>query len=125
MATPENMVEEIRTSQVRSFVPADRERPSSAAKRSVSIKEAQPGQSSIENQVPEEDLLELVEQINSEIGSTNVTLKIQVDHETGENMVQVVDRETGEVIRQIPPEETVKLEARIEKMMGIFVDSTL
>ena len=124
MITPENTVEEVRLGQGRSYVQAGKETVSLAHKKvNPAVKGAELSEDN--NVKPaEKDLIQNVNQFNTEMGNANVALKIQVDQETGKNLITVVDRETGEVIREIPPEETVKLEARIEKMIGIFVDST-
>ena len=126
MIAPENKVEEIRSSQGRSYVKVDQDYVSSALNAAdPSVKQNGLADKAGREEVPEEELRQRVNQVNAQIANTNVTLKIRVDQETGKNLVTVVDRETGEVIREIPPEETVRLEARIEKMIGIFVDSTM
>ncbi len=126
MIAPENKVEEIRSSQGRSYVKGDQDYVSSAPNAAdPSVKQNGLADKAGREEVPEEELRQRVNQVNTQIANTNVTLKIRVDQETGKNLVTVVDRETGEVIREIPPEETVRLEARIEKMLGIFVDSTM
>jgi len=63
-----------------------------------------------------------LDHLGIELATVNVKLNIRVDPETGTRVVKVIDRDTGDVLREIPPEELVRLEANIERMIGIFFD---
>lgn len=122
MITQPEKVEEIRVSQPRVVIPAQRDRSASSVKAD---QEAVSGSSSAKESQKTKELIEQINQFNTDLANSNVTLKIQVDRETGKNLIKVIDRETGEVIREIPPEEVVRLEARIEKMIGLFFDRSV
>ena len=122
MITPAETLEEIRLSQPRVLVPAERDKTVSSNK-SDQDSPKRPASPSESNKT--EELIERVSQFNTELANSDVTLKIQVDRETGKNLIKVIDRKTGEVLREIPPEEIVRLEARIEKMIGLFFDRSV
>ena len=122
MITPAETLEEIRLSQPRVLVPAERDKTVSSNK-SDQDSPKRPASPSESNKT--EELIERVSQFNTELANSDVTLKIQVDRETGKNLIKVIDRKTGEVLREIPPEEVVRLEARIEKMIGLFFDRSV
>jgi len=67
-------------------------------------------------------LLLKVSHLQKKLVSTNYTLKIKLDPETGKNLVKVIDRETGEVLREIPDKEMLRNEANIQRMIGLFFD---
>ena len=37
-------------------------------------------------------------------------------------MVEIINKETGEVIRQIPPEYMLEVIAKIDALLGLFID---
>ena len=119
MITQPDRLEEVRLSQTRIREPAGPE-PDSSAQVPEKKKESESSESR-----QAKELLQRVNQLNAEIAHADVALKIRIDHETGKNLIKVVDRKTGEVLREIPPEEVVRLEARIEKMIGIFLDRSI
>jgi flagellar protein FlaG len=79
-------------------------------------------QSGSGNESTPHELLLKVGQLQEKLVNTNYTLKIKVDPETGKNLVKVIDRETGEVLREIPDEEMLRIEASIQRMIGLFFD---
>ncbi len=121
MITQPNRLEEARISQERLIAQVEHETvPPTGEQDGVSPAETEstrPGHN--------KELLQMVNRFNTELGHSDVALKIRVDPETGKNLIKVVDRKTGEVIREIPPEEVVRLAARIEKMIGIFLDRSV
>jgi len=80
------------------------------------------------SQKPRQNLVQLeetqgqVQYIEQKIDNLNVKLQIRVNMDTGQRVVRVVNRDSGEVVREIPPEELVRLEASIDRMIGIFFD---
>ncbi|PKN68159.1 MAG: hypothetical protein CVU57_00615 [Deltaproteobacteria bacterium HGW-Deltaproteobacteria-15] len=54
--------------------------------------------------------------------SSQRSLKIQVDSQTGETIVRVISAEDGKTIREIPPEQMRNLAAKMEEMMGFLFD---
>lgn len=49
-------------------------------------------------------------------------IHFEAHDESNRWMVQVIDKETGEVIREIPPEKILDLVARLDRLVGLFVD---
>ena len=49
-------------------------------------------------------------------------LAFDIDDDTKELFVRVHDQESGEEIKQIPAEDVLDLRARIEEILGMFVD---
>ncbi|MGE4546559.1 MAG: flagellar protein FlaG [Desulfurella sp.] len=66
------------------------------------------------------DVKNLVEKLNSSIGTLNNSVKFSYSEDAKALVVKVVDSKTGQVIRQIPPEELIKLEASLSQSIGII-----
>lgn len=79
-------------------------------------------QKSRQNQVQLGEVQGLGQRIEQKLATLNVKLQIRVNMDTGRQVVQVINRDSGEVVREIPPEELVRLEASIDRMIGIFFD---
>ena len=97
--------------------PVDR-RPQAAIPSSV----PDPRQADSSQENASNELLLKVGRLQEKLANTNYTIKIKVDPETGKNLVKVIDRETGEVLREIPDEEMLRIEASIQRMIGLFFD---
>ncbi|WP_066637332.1 flagellar protein FlaG [Desulfolucanica intricata] len=69
-----------------------------------------------------ENLIKVVEKLNTTEELYNQNLNFQIHEETQGLVVQIVNQESGEVIKQIPPEEVLDLEARLREMVGIIID---
>lgn len=65
---------------------------------------------------------EVVESLNNLMDMVNRRMEFAVHKETGRLMVKVVDKDTQKVIKTIPPEEFLDLVARIDEMVGLFLD---
>lgn len=81
------------------------------------------------DEIKEEASDRLEERIKDEMGDLNKALDIILKdlyfqlHDGSERLyVQVVDRVTDEVINEIPPRDFLDLLARLQKMVGIFLD---
>jgi flagellar protein FlaG len=74
----------------------------------------------------EQEAREKVEKIgelmDAYVRSSQTSLSIRVDTNTGRTIVKVVSKEDGRTIREIPPEELLNLANRMEKMAGILFD---
>ncbi len=64
------------------------------------------------------------EALGHRLATLNVKLKISVDLDTGKRVVRLIDRETEKTLREIPPKELRRLEASIERMIGLFFDKS-
>jgi flagellar protein FlaG len=56
------------------------------------------------------------------VRSSQRSLSIQVDGNTGRTVVRVISKEDGRTIREIPPEEVLNLAAKMEEMIGLLFD---
>ncbi len=54
--------------------------------------------------------------------SSQRSLSIQVDGNTGDTIVKVISKEDGRIIREIPPEEMRNLVAKMEATTGLLFD---
>ena len=70
----------------------------------------------------DEDMIKRIESIQMRLATLDVKVKINVDQATGKHVIKVIDRETEEVVREVPPEEMLKLEASIDRMIGLLFD---
>ncbi|NLM38413.1 MAG: flagellar protein FlaG [Firmicutes bacterium] len=67
-------------------------------------------------------LEEKINQLNETVEIFHKRIHFQIHKETNRIMVQVIEKATNEVISVIPPEKILDLVARIEEMIGLFVD---
>ena len=85
------------------------------------------GQTSGEDGAPVSDaqVKQMVEQMQSQIDSMNVSLQYSFYGNGGEKIaVKVVNRETGQVIREIPSKEMQTLQTKMSELVGmIFNDN--
>jgi len=59
------------------------------------------------------------------VKSTEWNLKIKIHDKTDKTVVQIISSEDGKVIKQIPPEELLEFTARMEEMVGAFINETV
>jgi flagellar protein FlaG len=71
--------------------------------------------------VNQEELKQIVEQMQSQLDSMNISLHYTL---YGEHLskvaVKVVDKATGDVIREIPPKEMQALQAKMSELVGMI-----
>lgn len=72
--------------------------------------------------IDEEKVRDVTKSLNNFMDAIMKNLHFEVHKDSGQMMVQVVDAETTKVIKTIPPEELLDLAARIDKMVGLFLD---
>jgi flagellar hook-associated protein 2 len=72
--------------------------------------------------VSEEEVLKIVDDLNTSLQVFNTELNFSVDQETDKTVIKIVDSASGEVIRQIPAEDALRLASRISKLLGLLVD---
>jgi flagellar protein FlaG len=67
------------------------------------------------------DVQQIVENMQKQLESMNISLQYHVYGEHDERIaVRVVDKETGEVIREIPSKEMQALQAKMSELVGII-----
>jgi flagellar protein FlaG len=90
------------------------QRPHAEASRSPGVAEAS-----------HTDVRQIVENMQIQLESMNISLQYHVYGQHGEKIaVSVVNRETGEVIREIPSKEMQALQAKMSELVGmIFNDN--
>ncbi|BCD59940.1 MULTISPECIES: flagellar protein FlaG [unclassified Nitratiruptor] len=71
--------------------------------------------------ITEKDLKNALDTVQKKISLlTNSQLKIEVDKDTGKQIVKIVDQESKEVIRQLPPEALLKIAKYIDEITGLL-----
>ncbi len=63
-----------------------------------------------------------IEKMNKTARIFNKSLHFRLHEESKRWQVQVMNLETGEVIREIPPSEILDVVAKIQEIVGVFVD---
>lgn len=73
-----------------------------------------------------QETMEKVEKIgefmDAYVRSSQTSLNIRVDGNTGRTIVKVISKEDGRIIREIPPEEVLAMAARMKEMAGLLFD---
>ena len=69
------------------------------------------------------ELKQIVEQIQSQLDSMNISLQYSVYGDKDDKVaVKVVDRDTGKVIREIPSKEMQALQNKMRELIGMIFD---
>ena len=55
----------------------------------------------------------------------NLELRFKIHEPTREIVARIVNRETGEVVREIPPEKFLDMVAKLQELVGVFVDEVV
>ena len=63
-----------------------------------------------------------VEQLNEKMKLFDNNLQIEIDKDTGIQVVKIIDSKTKEVIRQLPPETTLKIAKYIDEITGLLFE---
>ena len=63
-----------------------------------------------------------VEKLNEKMDMLQTSLKIEVDEDTGIQVVKIVNDETKEVIKQLPPETMLKIAKYIDEITGLLFE---
>ncbi|MFZ6744032.1 flagellar protein FlaG [Undibacterium sp. JH2W] len=74
-----------------------------------------------QHEISASELKSSVEQINRAIGFNN-SVNLNLDHDSGKVVVQIVDNETKAVLRQIPSKEVLAIARDLEGKKGIFLN---
>jgi len=70
-----------------------------------------------------EKVMEAVQQRLDEIGG-NLTLGLKEYEETHDIVVQVKDKKSDKVVKQFPSEELLKLQAKLNDLVGLLLDES-
>lgn len=68
------------------------------------------------------DIVDAVEHLNAAVDIFNKGLHFRIHEDTEQIVVEVINKESGEVIRQIPPEYVLDVLAKIDELLGVFID---
>lgn len=74
-------------------------------------------------QITPEKLNQAVNDLNKKLDMLNSQLRIEVDEDTGIQVVKIVDKDTKEVVRQIPPEAVLKVAKYLNEIAGLLFDT--
>jgi flagellar protein FlaG len=73
--------------------------------------------------VSPEDVKQIVEQMQGQLDSMNISLQYSVYGDKDDKIaVKVVDRDTGKVIREIPAKEIQALQDKMSELVGMIFD---
>ena len=76
----------------------------------------------INKKVQKDKIERVAEAMQNYVKSIRTDLKIKVDNDTGVIVVKVISEDDGRVIREIPPEEVLELAAKVEELIGVFLN---
>lgn len=76
--------------------------------------------SNVPKKTPQEEVVARIGQMVERANSRQTDLKISVDSNSHDVIVQIVSQQSGEVVRQIPPEELVDLHRKLADMRGVL-----
>ena len=63
-----------------------------------------------------------IQKLNEKMQMLQTSLKVEIDKDTGIQVVKIVDEETKEVIRQLPPETMLKIAKYIDEITGLLFE---
>ena len=69
-----------------------------------------------------ETVIDGVEHLNAAADIFNKGLHFTIHEDTEQLVVEIINKDTGEVIRQIPPEYMLEVIAKIDALLGLFID---
>lgn len=73
-----------------------------------------------------EEVQFVADRIQDYLDEMNISLKFSTYGENRERTsVTVVEKETGKVVREIPPEELQNLYAKMQELVGLFLNQTV
>lgn len=98
---------------------------SSAPKQAMGFHRSEQSSGNDGSPIGREELRQMVEQMQDQLDSMNVSLQYSFYGADGEKVaVQVVNRVTGQVIREIPSKEMQVLQTKMSELVGmIFNDN--
>ncbi len=70
----------------------------------------------------EELIKKTADKLNEKFKLFDSTLKIEIDKDTGIQVVKIIDKSTKKVIRQIPPEAMLKIAKYIDEITGLLFE---
>ncbi|NMB12413.1 MAG: flagellar protein FlaG [Firmicutes bacterium] len=82
-------------------------------KATASLRSAGSSQGELENAVAH---------LNATVDIFSKGLHFRIHEDTERIVVEVINKESGEVIRQIPPEYILDVLAKIDALLGVFID---
>lgn len=69
----------------------------------------------------QEDIIKKsIDELNKKMSMLNSQLKIEMDEDTGIQVVKIIDSESKEVIRQLPPDVVLKIAKYIDEVTGLL-----
>ena len=71
----------------------------------------------------QQDLIkQMADKLNQKLQLFDSSLQIEIDKDTGIQVVKIIDNETKEVIRQLPPETMLKIAKYIDEITGLLFE---
>lgn len=95
----------------------------SAGSTSVQVPAVPQQQEAPEAPDRQEQALERIRDIVSDIQSRVTSVRFDIAEENGEVIVRIVNKESGDVVRQIPPEEILQLRSNLLDLKGMLFEN--
>ncbi len=76
----------------------------------------------LSQQAKNDIILQTAKKLNEKMEMLQTSLKVEIDKDTGIQVVKIVDEKTKEVIRQLPPETMLKIAKYIDEITGLLFD---
>ncbi|WP_187646976.1 flagellar protein FlaG [Nitrosophilus labii] len=74
----------------------------------------------LEPKMQEDIIKKSIDELNKKMSMLNSQLKIEMDEDTGIQVVKIIDSESKEVIRQLPPDVVLKIAKYIDEVTGLL-----
>ena len=87
-----------------------------------SVGEGKGGFDKLDEKNKDELIKQNVQKLNEKLQMLHTSLKIEIDKDTGIEVVKIVDEENKKVIRQIPPETMLKIAKYIDEITGLLFE---
>jgi len=68
------------------------------------------------------DLEKVANKLNKATEAFDISIRFQIDRESGEVYVLVIDKNEGKIIRRIPPEDMVRMATQLQYAIGLLVN---
>ncbi len=63
-----------------------------------------------------------IDELNEKMKMLNTSLRVEVDKDTGIQVIKIIDSRTKEVVVQLPPEAVLKIAKYIDEITGLLFE---
>ena len=76
----------------------------------------------LSQQAKNDIISQTAKKLNEKMEMLQTSLKVEIDKDTGIQVVKIIDDKTKEVIRQLPPETMLKIAKYIDEITGLLFE---